>query len=116
MSAMTLVINFYNNMYVLVELEHLSTVCSNDVFVVAVVCLDLYILCMHMACSILHNTFIQIYVPSKPESNMLRILPKLFSGISQTLHLLCSSVFPLCLHYAPRLTTFLIIILEHFNQ
>ena len=29
----------------------------------------------------------------------------LLSGISQSFHLLCSSVFPLCLHYVPRLAT-----------
>ena len=29
----------------------------------------------------------------------------LLSEISQSFHLLCSSVFPLCLHYTPRLAT-----------
>ena len=36
--------------------------------------------------------------------------------VSQNFHLLCSLVFQLCLHYVPRLTTFLTIILEHFNH
>ena len=46
----------------------------------------------------------------RPESNML----KMFSGSFQNFHLLRSSVFPLCLNYAPRLAAFLKIILEHF--
>ena len=52
----------------------------------------------------------------RPESIMLKVLPKILSGISLNFHLLCSSVFLLCLHYAPRLVTFVTIILEHFNQ
>ena len=55
-------------------------------------------------------------VPTRPESNMLKRLPKMLLGISQTFHLLCSSVLPLCLHYALTLATFLTIILEYFNQ
>ena len=43
-------------------------------------------------------------------SNIPKTLPKIFSGISQNFHLLCSSVFP-CLHFAPWLETFLTIIL-----
>ena len=51
----------------------------------------------------------------RPESkfSMLNILPKM---LSQNFHILCSSVFPLCLHYAPRLATFLTVILKHCNQ
>ena len=45
----------------------------------------------------------------RPESNMLKILPKLLSGISQNFHLLCPSVLPLCLYYALRLATFLLL-------
>ena len=32
---------------------------------------------------------------------MLKILPKMLSGISQKFHPLCYSVLPLCLHYVP---------------
>ena len=49
---------------------------------------------------------------NRPESNFHQ---KAFR-MSQNIHLICSSVFPLCLHYAPRLTTFLAFILEHFNM
>ena len=46
-------------------------------------------------------------VNHRPESNMLKTLPKMLSGISQNFHPLCSSVFLLCLNYAPKLATFL---------
>ena len=50
------------------------------------------------------------YLTGKTESNMLKLLPKMLSGVSQNFHLLCSSVFPLYLYYAPRLAKFLTII------
>ena len=43
---------------------------------------------------------------------MLQVLPKILSAISQNFHMLSSSVFPLCLHYAPSLATFLTTTLE----
>ena len=58
----------------------------------------------------------KIVSTSRPESNVLKILPKMLSGISQIFHLLYSLVLSLCLHYAPKLATFLTSILEHFNQ
>jgi len=42
----------------------------------------------------------------------LKILPKMLSGISQNYVL---SVFLLCLHYAPKLATFVTIMFEQFN-
>ena len=39
----------------------------------------------------------ELLMMSRPESNVLKNLPKILSGISQNFHLLCSSVFPLCL-------------------
>ena len=50
----------------------------------------------------------------RPESNMLKNLPKMLPGISQKFHLLCfsSSVFLLCLHFAPKLPTILSIVME----
>ena len=51
-----------------------------------------------------------------PELNMLKIFPKILSGIPQNFHLLCSSVLPSCLGYVPRVAIFLTIFLEHFNQ
>ena len=47
---------------------------------------------------------------------MLKILLKMLSGISHEFHLLCSSVFPLCLHCAPSLTTFLTIYLGNLTS
>ena len=44
---------------------------------------------------------------------MLKKLPKMIPEISQKYHLLCFSVFPLCLHYAPKLPTILSIVMEN---
>ena len=44
---------------------------------------------------------------------MLKILSEMLSAISTYYAV---SVFPLCLHYAPKLATFVTIILGHFNQ
>ena len=44
---------------------------------------------------------------------MFKVLPKTVSGISQNFYMFSSSVFPLCLHYAPSLEIFLTTILEH---
>ena len=52
---------------------------------------------------------------SRPESNVLKNLPKMLPGISQKFHLLCFSVFLLCLHYAPKLPTILSIVMENFK-
>ena len=52
-------------------------------------------------------------VDDRPESNMLKNLPKMLPGISQKFHLSCFSVFLLCLHYAPKLPTILSIVLEN---
>ena len=49
---------------------------------------------------------------SRPASNMLKILPKMFSGISQIFHLLCSLVYPIMLVLC---TTSLTIIFKIFN-
>ena len=38
---------------------------------------------------------------------MLKILPKMLSGISQNFHPYAFSVFLLCLHYALKLATFI---------
>ena len=43
---------------------------------------------------------------------MLKNLPKMLPGISQKFHLLCFSVFLLCLHYAPKLPTIFSIVME----
>ena len=43
---------------------------------------------------------------------MLKNLPKMLPGISQKFHLLCFSVFLLCLHYAYKLPTILSIVME----
>ena len=43
----------------------------------------------------------------RPKSNLLKILPKILSEISQNFYLLCSSVFPLCLLYVPSYQHFL---------
>ena len=55
------------------------------------------------------------YHVARAESKVFKIVPKMLLGISQNFHLLCSSTFPLFLHYAPRLATFLVM-LEDFNQ
>ena len=52
----------------------------------------------------------------RPESNALKILPKYFQEFPKFFTHYALSVFLLCLHYAPRLATFVAIILEHFNQ
>ena len=44
---------------------------------------------------------------------MLKNLPKMLPGISQKFHLLCFSVFLLCLHYTPKLITILSIGIEN---
>ena len=54
----------------------------------------------------------RILALAKPESNMLKNLPKILSGISHKFHLLCFSVFLLCLHYSPKLPTILSIVME----
>ena len=48
----------------------------------------------------------------RPESNMLKNLPKMLPGISQNVHLFCFSVFLLCLHYAPKLPSILSITMK----
>ena len=52
---------------------------------------------------------------SRPESNMLKKLPKMLTGISQKFHLLCFSVLLLCLHYAPKLPKILSIVIENLK-
>ena len=47
---------------------------------------------------------------------MLKTLPKMLLGIFQIFYHYALTVFLLCLHYAPKLTTFVTIILEQFNQ
>ena len=44
----------------------------------------------------------EAFLSGEGESNMLKSLPKMLPGISQKFHLLCFSVFLLCLHYAPN--------------
>ena len=61
---------------------------------------------MHIDCMNITGTVTHYYssnATSRPESNMLKNLPKMLPGISQKLHLLCFSVFLSCLHYAPKL-------------
>ena len=47
---------------------------------------------------------------------MLKILPKMLSGVFRNSTHYALSVFLLCLHYAPNLAAFVTIIMEHFNQ
>ena len=53
----------------------------------------------------LSGTKLNLLLRNSPEPNMLKLLPKMLSGISQNISV-----------SLPRLTTFLTIILEYFNQ
>jgi len=53
-----------------------------------------------------------IIILSRPKSIMLKSLPKMLPGISPNFHLLCFSVFLLCLHYTPKLPKILSIVMK----
>ena len=52
----------------------------------------------------------------RPESNMLKNLPKMLQEISLKFHLLCFSVFLLFLHYALKWLTILSIVMENISN
>ena len=52
---------------------------------------------------------------TRPESNMLKNLPKMLPGIFLKIHLLCFSVFLLCLHYTPKLPIILSIVMKNLK-
>ena len=54
-----------------------------------------------LACIFVFPADLIQYHTIRPQSNMLKKLPKMLLEYSQNFYVLCSSYFPLCLYYAP---------------